>query len=188
MFCRSLFIFFPLAIVLSVLLWFTDSDYLFGILWPLCCLSFFDLQILITSLASSNYLFTFVFVPLLLCINSVCPIVWSSHLILHFCLGYYDWFSSVKPITALSCMFLCNLNRIYKSIILTSTLNYLNFIHLIFLKYSFENSLQHFLQKSTIKVTRKRVCKRARVCVLGPKHMLTILPVSSMVAAVSPFV
>ena len=36
------------AIVLSVLLWFTDSDYPFGILWPLCCLSFFDLRILIT--------------------------------------------------------------------------------------------------------------------------------------------
>ena len=28
-----------LAIVLSVL-WFTASDYLFGIFWPLCCLSF----------------------------------------------------------------------------------------------------------------------------------------------------
>ena len=39
-----------LAIVLSVLLWFTDSDYLFGFFWPLCCLFFFDLQILITPL------------------------------------------------------------------------------------------------------------------------------------------
>ena len=36
-----------LAFVLSVLLWFTDSDYLFIIFWPLCCLSFFDLRILI---------------------------------------------------------------------------------------------------------------------------------------------
>jgi hypothetical protein len=53
MFCRSLFVLFVLfllAIVLSVLLWFTDSDYLFGIFWSLCCLSFFDLRILITSL------------------------------------------------------------------------------------------------------------------------------------------
>ena len=41
-----------MAIVLSVLR-FTDSDYLLGILWPLCCLSF-DLRILITSLVSSN--------------------------------------------------------------------------------------------------------------------------------------
>jgi hypothetical protein len=31
MFCRSLFVLFPLAIVLSVLLRFTDSDYPFGI-------------------------------------------------------------------------------------------------------------------------------------------------------------
>jgi predicted nucleic acid-binding Zn ribbon protein len=36
--------------VLSVLLRFTDSDYPFGIFWPLCCLFFFDLWILITSL------------------------------------------------------------------------------------------------------------------------------------------
>jgi hypothetical protein len=50
---RSLFIL--LAIVLSVLLWFTDSDYLFGIFWPLCCLFIFDLQILITSLVSFSH-------------------------------------------------------------------------------------------------------------------------------------
>jgi uncharacterized membrane protein YvlD (DUF360 family) len=37
-----------LAIVLSVLLRYTDSDYLF--VWPLCCLFFFDIRILITSL------------------------------------------------------------------------------------------------------------------------------------------
>jgi hypothetical protein len=36
------------AIVLSVLLWYTDSDYPLGILWPLCCLIFYDIQILIT--------------------------------------------------------------------------------------------------------------------------------------------
>ena len=44
-----------LAIVLSVLLWYTDSDYLFGIFWPLCCLTFFDLQILITHLVSFGH-------------------------------------------------------------------------------------------------------------------------------------
>jgi hypothetical protein len=42
------------AIVLSILLPFTDSDYPFGILWPLCCLFFYDLQILISPLVSSN--------------------------------------------------------------------------------------------------------------------------------------
>jgi hypothetical protein len=41
------------AIVLSVLL-FTDSDYPFGILWPLCCLSFY-LRILITRLVSCGH-------------------------------------------------------------------------------------------------------------------------------------
>jgi len=41
-----------LTIVLSVLLLFTASDYLFGIFWPLYCLSFFYLQLLITSLVS----------------------------------------------------------------------------------------------------------------------------------------
>jgi hypothetical protein len=39
-----------LAIVLSVLRRFTDSDYLFGIFWPLYCLFFVDLLILIAPL------------------------------------------------------------------------------------------------------------------------------------------
>ena len=43
------------AIVLSVLLRFTASDCLFGILWPLCCLSFLDLQLLIASLVSCGH-------------------------------------------------------------------------------------------------------------------------------------
>ena len=47
-----------MTIVLSVLLLFTDSDYPCGIFklffWPLCCLFFFDLRILITPLVSSN--------------------------------------------------------------------------------------------------------------------------------------
>ena len=44
-----------LAIVLSVLLRYTDSDYLFGIFWPLCCLFFFDIWILITPLVSFGH-------------------------------------------------------------------------------------------------------------------------------------
>ena len=42
-----------LAIVLSVFR-FTDSDYLFGIFWPLCCLPF-DLRIMVTSLVSFGH-------------------------------------------------------------------------------------------------------------------------------------
>jgi hypothetical protein len=41
-----------LSIVLSVLLWFTASDYSFGLCWPLYCLSFFGLRLLITPLVS----------------------------------------------------------------------------------------------------------------------------------------
>ena len=44
-----------LAIVLSVLLRYTDSDYPFGIFWPLCCQFFFDIRILITPLVSFGH-------------------------------------------------------------------------------------------------------------------------------------
>ena len=44
-----------LAIVLSVLLRFTASDYPFGIIWPLYCLFFFDLRLLITPLVSFGH-------------------------------------------------------------------------------------------------------------------------------------
>ena len=61
-FCRSLFVllhFFLLTIVLSVLLLYTDSDCSCGIFklffWPLCCLSFFDIRILITPVVSSSF-------------------------------------------------------------------------------------------------------------------------------------
>jgi hypothetical protein len=43
------------AIVLSVLLRFTAADYPFGVLWPLCCLSFSDLRLLITPLVSYGH-------------------------------------------------------------------------------------------------------------------------------------
>ena len=43
------------AIVLSVLLWYTDSDYTFGILWPLCCLVLFNMRILIPPLVSCGH-------------------------------------------------------------------------------------------------------------------------------------
>jgi hypothetical protein len=55
---------YPLAIVLSVLLWFTDYDYPFSIFWPLCCLSFFDLRIMIIPLVSFGY-----------CV--VCPLIYG---------------------------------------------------------------------------------------------------------------
>jgi hypothetical protein len=50
-----LLLWYLLVIVLSVLLQYTDSDYLFGIFWSLCCLFFFNIQILITSLVSFGH-------------------------------------------------------------------------------------------------------------------------------------
>ena len=44
----------PLTIVLSALLC-TSSHYPFGIFWPLCCLFFLDLRILITPLVSFDH-------------------------------------------------------------------------------------------------------------------------------------
>ena len=40
---------------MSVLLWFTGSDYSLGIFWPLYCLSSFDLRLLITHLVSFGH-------------------------------------------------------------------------------------------------------------------------------------
>jgi hypothetical protein len=62
-----------LTIVLSVL-WSTASDYLFGIFWPLCCLSF-DLRLLITSLVSFDHC---VVCPLILCLL-ITPLVSFGH-------------------------------------------------------------------------------------------------------------
>jgi hypothetical protein len=44
-----------LVIVLFVLLRYTDSDYPCGIFWPLCCLFFFDIRILITLVVSFGH-------------------------------------------------------------------------------------------------------------------------------------
>jgi hypothetical protein len=111
MFCRSLFVL--LAIVLSVLLWSTASDYLFGILWPLCCLSFFDWQLLITPLLFFGH-----------CI--VCPLIYSFWLPLWYllvivlsvllwltasdypfgifwslcCLSFFDWQLLITPLVS----------------------------------------------------------------------------------------
>ena len=51
----SLHLWYLLVIVLSVLLRFTASHYSFGIFWPLYCLSFYALRLLITSLVSFGH-------------------------------------------------------------------------------------------------------------------------------------
>ena len=52
LFC--LFVLFLLAIVLSVLLSFGHCVVCSSVFWPLCCLFFFNLRILITTLISAN--------------------------------------------------------------------------------------------------------------------------------------
>jgi hypothetical protein len=52
------------AIVLSVLLRYTDSNYPFGIFWSLCCQFFFDIRILITPLVSCGHY--------VVCSSSIC--------------------------------------------------------------------------------------------------------------------
>ena len=76
-----------LAIVFSVLLWYTDSDYTLGIFWPLCCLFFYDIQILINPLVSfghcvvcSSMIYRNLITPLL----SVCHCVVCSSMIYRF--------------------------------------------------------------------------------------------------------
>ena len=51
---RCPFVLFLLATVLSVFLSFGHCVVCFSVFWPLCCLFFFDMRILITSLVSSN--------------------------------------------------------------------------------------------------------------------------------------
>ena len=40
---------------MSVLLWYTDSDYTLDIFWPLCCLFLYNIQILFTPLVSFDH-------------------------------------------------------------------------------------------------------------------------------------
>ena len=82
-----------LLVIMLFVLWFTDSDYLFGICWSLCCLSFrftysdylfgifwslcclsFNLQLLITSLVSFGH---YVVCPLIVASDYLFGIFWS---------------------------------------------------------------------------------------------------------------
>ena len=93
MFCWSLFTL--LTIVLSVLLRFTASDYPFGILWPLYCLFFYDLRLLITSLVSSNfpyiihlYLSTIVLFSSFFCLYLLPSLFWIISWLYYYTLFY----------------------------------------------------------------------------------------------------
>jgi hypothetical protein len=66
-----------LAIVLSVFLRFTPSDCPFAIFWPLYCLSFFDLRLLIAPLLSFGHC--------IVCLSTIYAF-WLPLLIYAFCL------------------------------------------------------------------------------------------------------
>jgi hypothetical protein len=94
-----------LVIVLSVLLWFTASDYyLFGIFWSLYCLPFFDLRLLITCLVSFGHcivcpslIYGFWLLPVWYLLVIVLSVLWftaSDYLFgifwLLYCLSFFD--------------------------------------------------------------------------------------------------
>ena len=94
-------IWYLLAIVLSVLLWLTASDYLFGIFWPFCCLSFCDWLLLITHLVSCDH-----------CV--VCPVIDSFWLPIWYllplcCLFFCDWQLLITDLVSSSCSYHVNL-------------------------------------------------------------------------------
>jgi predicted nucleic acid-binding Zn ribbon protein len=77
-----------LAIVLSVLRRFTDSDCPFGIFWPLYCLFFVDLLILIAPLVSFGHCLFFVDLLIL-----IAPLVSFGHCIVCSSSIYWFWLS-----------------------------------------------------------------------------------------------
>ena len=103
-----------LAIVLLVLPRYTDSDYTFGIFWPLYCLLFLDIQVLITPLVSFShyiacpssiygfwlhlwYLFAIVLMTLPLYTYAGCPfgVFWPLY-----CLSFLDIRILITPLVS----------------------------------------------------------------------------------------
>jgi hypothetical protein len=75
-----------LAIVVSVFLCLTDNDYPFGIFWPLYCLSFFDLRLMIIPLVSSGHC--------LVCLSSTYGFWLSLWYLLAIVLSVFPWFTA----------------------------------------------------------------------------------------------
>jgi hypothetical protein len=96
---------FHFTIVLSVLLLFTDSDYPFGIFWPLCCPFFFYLQILITPLVSFGHC--------VVCSSSIyrfwLPLWYLLVIVLSVLLRYTDSYCPFSIFWSLCCLFFCDI-------------------------------------------------------------------------------
>ena len=95
-----------LAIVLSVLPRFTTSDYPFGILWPLYCLSFLDLRLLITPLVSCGHC---IFVlPRFTIFNYPFGILWPLY-----CLSFLDLRLLITPLVSCGHCIVCPSSILY---------------------------------------------------------------------------
>jgi uncharacterized membrane protein len=75
-----------LAIVLSVFHWFTASDFPFGIFWPLYCLYFIDLQLLISTLVSFGHC--------IVCISLIYSFWFPFWYLLAIVLSVFHWFTA----------------------------------------------------------------------------------------------
>ena len=93
MFCRSLFVL------------------LYVFIWSLCCLFFFDKQILITPLVSSNSSFNllFLYIGFLMCILNV----FSYFIIIHGC---------VNRLVQILCLFICSMVHVRTCLTALSTI------------------------------------------------------------------
>ena len=101
----SLPLWYLFAIVISVLLRFTDSHYPFGIFWSLCCLFFLDLRILITPLVS--------FVHCVVCSSQICgfslPLWYLLSIVLSVLLRFTDSHYPFGIFCPLCCLFFLDL-------------------------------------------------------------------------------
>ena len=75
-----------LVIVLSVFHWFTASDFPFGIFWPLYCLSFIDLQLLISPLVSFGHC--------IVCLSLIYSFWFPLWYLLVIVLSVFHWFTA----------------------------------------------------------------------------------------------
>jgi hypothetical protein len=92
-----------LAIVLSVLYRFTTSDYFFGIFWPLYCLTFIDLRLLITSLVSLAIILSVLYRFTIS--DYFFGIFWPLY-----CLSFIDWRLLITSLVSFSHSIVCPLS------------------------------------------------------------------------------
>ena len=89
-FCRSLFVLFLLAIVLSVLLSFGHCVVCSSVFWPLCCLSFCLLAIVLSVLLSFGHCVD--------CTSSILIPLWYLQVLLDMLVSLFNWTTGMNKI------------------------------------------------------------------------------------------